>query len=75
MLRFEIDKKKMMTDGCGSVTSFCKKHGIDYRILTNIIASKRMRFDEGSKAQIVSQRLVSLGVASWEEIPDEAQSA
>ncbi len=67
MLRFEIDKKKMMTDSGGSVTSFCKRHGIDYRTLTNIMASKRKRFDEGSKAQSVAERLISLGIARWEE--------
>lgn len=75
MLRFEIDKKKMVADGGGSIASFCEKQNIEYRILTNIMASKRCRFGKGSKAKAVAEKLVLLGAARWVEVPDKSLSA
>lgn len=75
MLQFQIDKRKIVTEGGGSVTAYCEKNGIDYRILANIMASKRRHFSSKSKTRIVAERLVALGVARWEDVEDQILSA
>lgn len=75
MLKFEIDRKKIMIEGSGSVTTYCKRKGIDYRTLYNVLQSKRTRFEDGSKSQAVVDKLIHLGVGEWVETPDETLSA
>lgn len=75
MLVLTIDKKKMMIDGCGSMTAYCNQNGIDPRTVFNIMQSKRRRFVSGSNKQLAADRMIKLGVAKWEDIPDEEVTA
>ena len=63
-MRFVVDMDKIKVLGSGSVKTYCRRNGIDYKTLYNI-RKGAVRFEDGSKAQKVSERLIELGVAEW----------
>ena len=72
-MRFVVDMDKIKVLGSGSVKTYCRRNDIDYKTLYNIKKGAE-RFEDGSKAQKISEKLIDLGVAKWVK-SDEKESA
>jgi hypothetical protein len=67
--RFVIDFRKIKEIGGGSTTTFCKRHNLP-RVHIYAI-NNRQSFNDGSKSQMIAEKLMSIGVGKWIEIDEE----
>lgn len=71
MAHFTIDMAKLKEVGGGSVATFCKRNQINRPLIYQI--NNQRSFVDGSNAQSVAQRLLTLGIGKWVNKVEEAK--
>lgn len=67
MAHFEVDVAKLKEIGGGSVKTFCERNGLPRCWIYDV--DGRRSFRTGSKGQMVSEKLIALGIGKWVNDP------
>lgn len=68
-VEFRLDEAKMLNIGNGNITNFCELYGIDKNLMYHVKGKSYVK--TGTKSQKLVARLISLGVAKYENIDKE----
>lgn len=69
---FVIDDAKLKNLGGGSVSSFCKRFKIERGKLYGL--RNKSHVQEGTEAQMIVERLISIGVAEYRNVEEAKES-